>query len=216
MAQANSGATVDVAIIGAGPAGLTAGYLLSKQGVNVLVAEKDPQYVGGISRTVVHEGYRFDIGGHRFFSKSSEVVDLWNELLPDDFIVRPRMSRIYYGGKYYSYPLRAFEALFNLGISAARCACSLTPAGAPSRTRSVKPSMTMGVQTSSASELFSNLLQDLHRKGVGYALRRNLRRLGGAAHQGPRPHGRPWRSHCAIRSSRPECKDGKNANDGMR
>ncbi|MBP6689904.1 MAG: NAD(P)-binding protein, partial [Hyphomonadaceae bacterium] len=116
MAQVNSGASVDVAIIGAGPAGLTAGYLLSKQNVSVLVAEKDPQYVGGISRTVVHEGYRFDIGGHRFFSKSSEVVDLWNELLPDDFIVRPRMSRIYYGGKFYSYPLRAFEALFNLGI----------------------------------------------------------------------------------------------------
>src|SRR5262245_30347783 len=116
MAQVNSGASVDVAIIGAGPAGLTAGYLLSKQNVSVLVAEKDPQVVGGIIRTVVHEGYRFDIGGHRFFSKSSEVVDLWNELLPDDFIVRPRMSRIYYGGKFYSYPLRAFEALFNLGI----------------------------------------------------------------------------------------------------
>lgn len=107
---------VDVAIIGAGPAGLTAGYLLTKQGKTVAIIEKDPVYVGGISRTVEHEGYRFDIGGHRFFSKSAAVVDLWNEILPDDFIHRPRMSRIYYEGKFYSYPLRAFEALSNLGI----------------------------------------------------------------------------------------------------
>ncbi len=107
---------VDVAIIGAGPAGLTAAYLLSKQGFSVTVIEKDPVYVGGISRTVEHDGFRFDIGGHRFFSKSQEVVALWNEILPDDFIQRPRMSRIYYEGKFYSYPLRAFEALGNLGI----------------------------------------------------------------------------------------------------
>ncbi|MEM7779624.1 MAG: NAD(P)/FAD-dependent oxidoreductase [Pseudomonadota bacterium] len=107
---------VDVAIIGAGPAGLTAGYLLTKQGKSVAIIEKDETYVGGISRTVEHEGYRFDIGGHRFFSKSQEVVDLWNEILPDDFIQRPRMSRIYYEGKFYSYPLRAFEALRNLGL----------------------------------------------------------------------------------------------------
>ena len=115
----NSGAgeiTVDVAIIGAGPAGLTAGYLLTKQGKSVAIIEKDATYVGGISRTVEHEGYRFDIGGHRFFSKSQQVVDLWNEILPDDFIQRPRMSRIYYEGKFYSYPLRAFEALRNLGL----------------------------------------------------------------------------------------------------
>jgi protoporphyrinogen oxidase len=108
--------SVDVAIIGAGPAGLTAAYLLTKAGKTVTVIEKDPHYVGGISRTVEHEGFRFDIGGHRFFSKSKEVVDLWNEILPDDFIERPRMSRIYYEGKFYSYPLRAFEALFNLGV----------------------------------------------------------------------------------------------------
>ena len=107
---------VDVAIIGAGPAGLTAGYLLTKAGKSVAIIEKDATYVGGISRTVEHEGYRFDIGGHRFFSKSKQVVDLWNEILPDDFIERPRMSRIYYEGKFYSYPLRAFEALRNLGL----------------------------------------------------------------------------------------------------
>jgi protoporphyrinogen oxidase len=108
--------SVDVAIVGAGPAGLTAGYLLTKAGKSVAIIEKDATYVGGISRTVEHEGYRFDIGGHRFFSKSQQVVDLWNEILPDDFIQRPRMSRIYYEGKFYSYPLRAFEALGNLGI----------------------------------------------------------------------------------------------------
>lgn len=114
--MANSRINVDVAIIGAGPAGLTAGYLLTKAGLSVAILEKDTRYVGGISRTVEHEGYRFDIGGHRFFSKSQAVVDLWNEILPDDFIQRPRMSRIYYESKFYAYPLRAFQALRNLGL----------------------------------------------------------------------------------------------------
>jgi protoporphyrinogen oxidase len=116
-----SEAAADVAIIGAGPAGLTAAYLLTKAGHSVIVIEKDPTYVGGISRTVEHEGFRFDIGGHRFFSKSKEVVDLWNEILPNDFIQRPRMSRIFYDGKFYSYPLRGFEALRNLGIWRSTC-----------------------------------------------------------------------------------------------
>ena len=77
---------------------------------------KRRDYVGGISRTVRYGDYLFDIGGHRFFSKSKEVVDLWHEILPDDFIDRPRLSRIFYGGKFYSYPLKAFEALTNLGV----------------------------------------------------------------------------------------------------
>src|SRR4051794_41752380 len=120
---------VDVAIVGAGPAGLTAAYQLTKAGYSVIVIEKDPAQVGGISRTVEHEGFRFDIGGHRFFSKSQEVVDLWNELLPDEFIQRPRMSRIYYENKFYSYPLRAFEALWNLGIfRSTRCIASFAKA----------------------------------------------------------------------------------------
>ena len=106
----------DVLIVGAGPAGLTASYLLTKEGVSTQVIEADPDYVGGISRTATYKDFRFDIGGHRFFSKSKEVVDLWNEILPQDFIDRPRMSRIYYDGKYYSYPLKAFEALGNLGV----------------------------------------------------------------------------------------------------
>src|SRR6185437_3967496 len=106
----------DVFVIGAGPAGLTAAYCLTKETPSVLVIEKDPIYVGGISRTVSYNGFLFDIGGHRFFSKAKEVVDLWHEILPDDFIERPRLSRIFYDDKYYSYPLNAFEALFNLGL----------------------------------------------------------------------------------------------------
>jgi protoporphyrinogen oxidase len=107
---------VEVFVIGAGPAGLTAAYCLTKEMPSVVVIEKDPVYVGGISRTVRYKDFLFDIGGHRFFSKAKEVVDLWREILPDDFIERPRLSRIFYGGKYYSYPLSAFEALANLGI----------------------------------------------------------------------------------------------------
>jgi len=106
----------EVLVIGAGPAGLTAAYCLTKETPSVLVVEKDPVHVGGISRTVKYKDYLFDVGGHRFFSKSKEVVDLWHEILPGDFIERPRLSRIFYGGKFYSYPLKAFEALNNLGI----------------------------------------------------------------------------------------------------
>jgi protoporphyrinogen oxidase len=105
----------DVFVIGAGPAGLTAAYLLTKEGVPTTIIEMDPRYVGGISRTVDYKGFLFDIGGHRFFSKSREVVDLWKEILPQDFIERPRLSRIYYKGKFFAYPLKAFEALNNLG-----------------------------------------------------------------------------------------------------
>jgi protoporphyrinogen oxidase len=124
-------AHTDVFVIGAGPAGLTAAYCLSKEGRAVTVIEKDPVYVGGISRTVEYKDFKFDIGGHRFFSKSKEVVDLWKEILPDDFISRPRLSRIYYGGKYYSYPLSAFEALSNLGIyTSAMCMASFAYAKA--------------------------------------------------------------------------------------
>jgi protoporphyrinogen oxidase len=83
----------EVFVIGAGPAGLTAAYCLTKETPSVLVIEKDPVYVGGISRTVSYNGFLFDIGGHRFFSKAKEVVDLWHEILPDDFIERPRLSR---------------------------------------------------------------------------------------------------------------------------
>lgn len=105
-----------VAIIGAGPAGLTAAYLLGKEKQEVMVFEKDPTYVGGISRTESYKGYHFDIGGHRFFSKSKEVEDFWTEILGDEMLERPRSSRIYYNKKFFSYPLVAMEALKKLGI----------------------------------------------------------------------------------------------------
>jgi protoporphyrinogen oxidase len=125
------GDIIETIIIGAGPAGLTAAYTLAKHGREVLVLEKDPVYVGGISRTASYKGFLFDIGGHRFFSKSKEIVDLWNEILPDDFLERPRLSRIYYRGKFYAYPLRAFEALKNLGlVESALCMASFAYAKA--------------------------------------------------------------------------------------
>src|SRR5258707_15871370 len=105
---------VEVLVIGAGPAGLTTAYCLTKEIRSVVVIEKDPAYVGGISRTVRYKDFLFDIGGHRFFSKAKEVVDLWQEILPDDFVARPRLSRIYYGGKNYFYPLSAFQGLGKL------------------------------------------------------------------------------------------------------
>ncbi|HLK45477.1 MAG TPA: NAD(P)/FAD-dependent oxidoreductase, partial [Acidimicrobiales bacterium] len=109
-------------VIGAGPAGLTAAYELVKRDAPVVVLEAD-DVVGGISRTVERDGWRFDLGGHRFFTKVQAVEDLWHEILPDeDFLMRPRMSRIFYDGKYYDYPLRASNALRNLGvIEAIRC-----------------------------------------------------------------------------------------------
>ena len=109
-------------IIGAGPAGLTAAYQFAKHGVASTVVEATGE-IGGISQTVVRDGWRFDIGGHRFFTKVDAVRDLWHEILgSDDFLVRPRMSRIYYRGKFYDYPLNARNALSNLGpVEAARC-----------------------------------------------------------------------------------------------
>jgi protoporphyrinogen oxidase len=103
-------------VIGAGPAGLTAAFEAQRQGWDVTVVEKDPRYVGGISRTVEHEGYRFDIGGHRFFSKNDEITRWWKERLPDDFIQVKRMSRIFYRGRYFDYPLKPWNALSNLGF----------------------------------------------------------------------------------------------------
>ena len=104
-----------VGLIGAGPAGLTAAYLLSGKDIEISIWESDPLYVGGISRTEIYKGFRFDIGGHRFFSKSLEVENLWSEILPHDFLQRDRLSRIYYRGKFYSYPLDIAEVIGNLG-----------------------------------------------------------------------------------------------------
>ena len=116
-------------IVGAGPAGLTAAYELSKQNQPVVVLESDPDYVGGISRTVKYKGFHFDIGGHRFFSKSREVEDLWTEIAGDLMLERPRSSRIFYRGQFYSYPLKPFEALSKLGLfESVRCMASFAAA----------------------------------------------------------------------------------------
>jgi len=104
-----------VVIFGAGPAGLTAAYEACKKGLNPAVFEKDRD-VGGISKTINYKNYLFDIGGHRFFTKYSEVKKIWNEIMGDDFLTRPRLSRIYYNNKFFYYPLKPFNALQNLGL----------------------------------------------------------------------------------------------------
>lgn len=106
-----------VAIIGGGPAGLTAAYvaLTRGDGLHPIVLEADT-LVGGIARTESYKGYRFDIGGHRFFTKVKPVQDVWQEVMREEFLRRPRMSRIYYKDKYYDYPLRIFNALGNIGV----------------------------------------------------------------------------------------------------
>jgi protoporphyrinogen oxidase len=114
-----------VVIIGAGPAGLTAAYELHRHGAQTTVLERDPRYVGGIARTIEHKGYRLDIGGHRFYSKNQEINDLWTEILGGEMLVRDRLSRIYYRGKFFDYPLKAANALSKLGlVEAARCLTS--------------------------------------------------------------------------------------------
>uniref|UniRef100_UPI0011787836 FAD-dependent oxidoreductase n=1 Tax=Candidatus Entotheonella palauensis TaxID=93172 RepID=UPI0011787836 len=87
-------------IIGAGPAGLTAAWELAREDHDILILEADPCYVGGIARTVEYRGNRFDMGGHRFYSKSDAINRLWNTMLPSDFIQVPRLSRIYYNKKF--------------------------------------------------------------------------------------------------------------------
>ena len=104
-----------VVIIGAGPAGLTAAYELSKRGVSSVVLEADG-VVGGLARTVDYKGYLFDIGGHRFFTKWDEVNAIWSEILGDKFLNRPRLSRIFYRNRFFHYPLSVQNALFGLGL----------------------------------------------------------------------------------------------------
>jgi protoporphyrinogen oxidase len=117
-------------VLGGGPAGLTAGYLLGKTGRDVVVFEAEGQ-VGGLAKTVEIDGYRFDLGGHRFFTKVTEVDDLWHEILGDEFLRRPRMSRIYWNNRYLDYPLRGSDVIKKLGpVELARCMASYLRAAA--------------------------------------------------------------------------------------
>jgi len=119
-----SATNAPVVILGAGPAGLTAAYELSGKGVPSIVLEQD-FVVGGLARTVEYNGYLFDIGGHRFFTKVPLIEKIWKELLGDDLLVRPRLSRIYYRGKFFKYPLEPLDALANLGLpETVRCIAS--------------------------------------------------------------------------------------------
>src|SRR6195952_4501845 len=111
----DGGDTRPYVVIGGGPAGLSAGYLLAKAGRKVIVLEAEDQ-VGGLAKTVVDpDGYRFDLGGHRFFTKNKEVNDLWLEIMGDEFLLRPRMSRIFWRGKYLDYPLNGMDVIKKLG-----------------------------------------------------------------------------------------------------
>ena len=117
-------ASIGYAVLGGGPAGLTGAYALGLRNHSAVVFEADGT-VGGIAKTVEFNGYRFDLGGHRFFTKLKQVERLWEHLMGDDFLTRPRLSRIYFAGKYFSYPLTAKDVLGRLGLfESARCALS--------------------------------------------------------------------------------------------
>jgi len=113
-----------VVILGAGPAGLTAAYELSSLGIDCVVLEQDA-VVGGLARTVEHKGFRFDIGGHRFYTKVSLVQQIWREVLGEDLLTRKRLSRIYYKSRFFRYPLEPFDAFEGLGVRETfRCSLS--------------------------------------------------------------------------------------------
>jgi protoporphyrinogen oxidase len=122
----NGDCSAPVAIIGAGPAGLAAALELSKYGVQCLLLDADSN-VGGLARTFEYKGYLFDIGGHRFFTNSVLVKQMWHEILGPDLLVRPRLSRIYYRSKFFRYPLDPLNAVRGLGIlEALACGASYT------------------------------------------------------------------------------------------
>ncbi|HEX5376494.1 MAG TPA: FAD-dependent oxidoreductase, partial [Solirubrobacterales bacterium] len=111
-------------MLGAGPAGLTAAYMLTARGQPTVVFEASEE-IGGLAQTAVRDGNRFDLGGHRFFTKSAEVAALWEEILGPELLVRPRLSRIYWRGRFVEYPLRAGDVIARIGpFEVVRCAAS--------------------------------------------------------------------------------------------
>jgi protoporphyrinogen oxidase len=153
-------------ILGAGPAGLTAGYLLAKQGRPVTVFEAEGQ-VGGIAKTEVREGpggeYRFDLGGHRFFTKVQEVDDLWHEIMREEFLLRPRMSRIYWRKRFLHYPLQGSDVIRKLGpVELTRCMASY--ARAKLRPKGDEASLEQWVVNRFGRRLYENFFESYNEK----------------------------------------------------
>ena len=175
-------------ILGGGPAGLTAGYLLAKQGLPVVVLEAEDQ-VGGIAKTAVRDGYRFDLGGHRFFTKAKEVDDLWHEIMREDFLERPRMSRIYWRSQRRrevprlpaARPRRDEEARPGRPDQGA----VLRTCGRRSSRRARRTTSSSGSRTASASWLFNQFFKSYTEKVWGVPDVGDPRRLGRPADQEP-------------------------------
>ncbi|HUO76039.1 MAG TPA: FAD-dependent oxidoreductase, partial [Thermodesulfovibrionales bacterium] len=104
-----------VVVLGGGLTGLSAGYLLSKAGNRVEVFERD-SIVGGLSKTMVQDGFRFDLGGHRFFTKDKKIDDFVKTLMEGELVSVSRKSKIYMRNRYFDYPLKPLNALFGFGL----------------------------------------------------------------------------------------------------
>ena len=171
-----------VVILGAGPAGLTAAYELSNQGIPCVVLERDA-VVGGLSRTVDYKGFRFDIGGHRFYTKVSLVEEIWREILGADLLTCSRLSRIYYKSKFFRYPLEPLDAFRQLGwVETLRCGLSF----ARSRAFPEMPEEDFETWVSNrfGRRLFETFFKSLYGEGLGDGLPRDWGGVGGAADSG--------------------------------
>ena len=163
-----------------GPAGLTAAYDLSRRGEPVVVCERDEQ-VGGLARTIVRDGFRFDIGGHRFFTKSEVVREMWRDVLGADLLRRPRLSRIYYRGRFFDYPLKPFNVVYGLGL---RTSAAILLSYLWVRLRPVRPEMSFADWVSNR---FGRRLYHVFRptrRRSGHSAGHNRRAVGDAADQG--------------------------------